>query len=111
MKNFLAVSVFAAAASLTYGASAATLSSVNCSGDVITYNFTGISGTTSVTMEASQDGSSWAIMGLGDLDSLSGSQSVSIPTNLSEVTDVISNKSTASYRATSSGATQTVSCS
>ena len=72
---------------------------------------TGISGTTSVTMEASQDGSSWAIMGLGDLDSSSGSQSVSIPTNLSEFTDVISNKSTASYRATSSGATQTVSCS
>ena len=47
-------------------------------------------------MEVSQDGSSWAIVGPGDLDSSGGSQSVSIPTNPSKFTDVISNKSTAS---------------
>ena len=108
------INLFAAAAVIALGASsasAATLSSVTCSTDLVTFNFTGVSGATDVTMEASQSGSSWSIIGAGELDGSDSSPSIGVPTNLSEFTDIISNKDTASYRAVVGGTTTTVSCS
>ena len=92
-------------------ASAASLSSVTCSDDLVTFNFTGVSGTTNITMEASQSGSGWSIIGAGELDGSTASPSIGVPTNLSEFTDIISNKDTASYRAVIDGTTTTASCS
>lgn len=109
------INVIALATLMTLGASAAsaaTLSSVSCTTDLVTFNFTGVTATTTITMEASQSGSGgWAIIGAGELDASNSSPSIGVPTNLSEFTEIISNKDTASYRAVINGTTTTVTCS
>ena len=108
------INLFAAAAVIALGASsasAATLSSVTCTSDLVTFNFSGVSGVTNVTMEASQSGSSWSIIGAGELDGSDASPSIGVPTNLSEFIEIISNNSTASYRAVIDGTITTASCS
>ena len=68
----------------------------------MTFNFSGVTGTTNVTMEASQSGSSWSTI-TGELDGSDASPSIGVPTNLSEFIEIISNNSTASYRAVIDG--------
>ena len=92
-------------------ASAATLSSVTCASDLVTFNFSGVSGTTNITMEASQSGSGWSIIGAGELDGSDSSPSIGVPTNLSEFTDIIADVNSASYRAVIDGSSTTATCS
>ena len=110
MKKLLTFAVTAIAFAAS-SASAATLGSVACGSDTVTFNFTGVTAGTNVTMEASQNGSSWSIIGAGELDGSSASVAIGVPTNLSEFTDIISDKSTAQYRAVIDGSTVTRSCS
>lgn len=108
------VNLFVVALMISLGASsasAASLSSVTCSSDLVTFNFSGVTEATSVTMEASQSGSNWSIIGAGELDGSNASPSIGVPTNLSEFIEIISNNSTASYRAVIGGTITTVSCS
>ena len=93
-------------------ASAATLSSVSCSSDTLSFSFNNSSAETIVQMEAAPSGSSsYQVIGGGFLDGTNASQVVEIPTNDSEFTDIIADTSTASYRVTLGGSTTTVTCS
>ena len=111
MKNYIKIAAVAILAMHVAPAYSASLSSVTCTDDLVTFNFSGVAGTTNITMEASQSGSGWSIIGAGELDGSNSSPSIGVPTNLSEFTDIISNKNTASYRAVIDGTTTTASCS
>jgi len=110
MKQII-LGLFLATAMTSMSASAATLSSIACGADTLTFNFSNISAETIVQMEAAASGSSsYAVIGGGFLDGTSASQVVEIPTNDSEFTDIIADTSTASYRVTLGATTSTVTC-
>ena len=112
MRKFNLIALATTMALGASAASAATLSSISCTTDLVTFNFTGVTETTSITMEASQSGSGgWSIIGAGELDASDSSPSIGVPTNLSEFTEIISDKNNASYRAVINGASTTLSCS
>ena len=110
--NKLSIGLFFAVSLTAMSASAATLSSVSCSADTLSFSFNNISAETIVQMEAAPSGSSsYSIIGGGFLDGANASQVVEIPTNDDEFTAIIADTSTASYRVTLGGSTTTVSCS
>ena len=96
-----AVAVASLMALAPVGAFAASLASFTCYPDYIDFSFTGISGETTVTMEAKNDGSStWNLIGGGGLDGTAAAVNVGIPIDDSEFTAIVPDVNAASFRAT-----------
>lgn len=95
-----AVAIASLMALAPFGASAASLASFTCYPDYIDFGFIGVSGETTVTMEAKNDGSStWNLIGGGGLDGTVSSVNVGIPTDDSEFTAIVPDVNAASFRA------------
>lgn len=111
MKKTFATALVLGAALTAGAANAASLSSLSCSSDTLTFGFTGVSGETMITIEGSSDGSNWSLVGGGALSG-SGSVSIEIYTADTEFTDIIASPNAASYRATiGSAVSSTFTCS